>query len=186
MYEKIKIEAGIGEDDEINIEGLAVSGNKIFLLHRGNVSGNLVVSTDKDQLLDYILDLDSEVPAIFVYRFQLPEYNGTKSGFSGACMLPGDRGILFTASLEETSSVYDDGNVAGSYIGVIPLDGIMQGSYNAALVMKNGEVLAKKLEGIAVKSAQDNKIDVFVVSDNDDGTSDLFEFRIKIPEDCNF
>jgi len=178
LYEKIKETSGISQNDEINIEGLAVSGSHAYLLHRGNISGNLVVSLTKESLLKYLLSQDDHIPELNAYQFLLPDYQGSKAGFSGACMMPDNNGILFTASLEDTDNVYDDGQIRGSYIGIIPISGLLNGKYSAKLVHSEGKVLTKKLEGLTIKSADKNKLVILSVSDNDDGTSDLFELSI--------
>jgi len=178
LYEKIKMSAGITGDDEINIEGLAVSKTEAYLFHRGNISGNIVISIGLKSLVSYLRNEQLNIPDFTVYHFELPEYEGTKSGFSGACMLPGNRGVLFTASMEKTDNVYDDGQIAGSYMGIISLEGLSKGEFRATLVRSKQTVLKKKLEGVTIKSATNNKMVILAVSDNDDGTSDLFEMEV--------
>ena len=50
----------------------------------------------------------------------------------------------------------------------------------AELLLKDGEILTKKLEGVAVKNATDNKYHLLLVTDNDDGTSDLIKAQLII------
>lgn len=180
LYLKIKSAAGMTGDEEINIEGLAISDKKVYLLQRGNLSGNFIAAFDK---LPFMMYLDSDknpLPGVKIYKFNLPEYNGVPSGFSGACMLPGNRGLLFTASMEDTGSSYEDGAVLGSYIGMIPLSELPNGKYFTRLFTKKDEPVAKKLEGITVKGFENKILMVVTVSDNDDGTSDIYELGLTL------
>lgn len=178
LYEKIKRTAKITEKDEINIEGLAMDQTNTYLLHRGNVSGNFIALVNTDQFINYLSSNSNQIPDISVFYFELPVYNNLRSGFSGACITADGEKILFTASLEETDDVINDGKVLGSFIGLIDLDQLSEGKYQSVLVKQNGEILAKKLEGISIKSHSQNNMNVLVVCDNDDGTSDLFEMEI--------
>jgi len=102
----------------------------------------------------------------------------TVSGFSGACLLPDNSGLLFTASLEATNNSYNDGEILGSYIGFINFDNIENGQSHTAIIKSEGKTLITKLEGISIKHFSNNKIDAIAVSDNDNGTSWIFEFEI--------
>jgi len=182
LFEKIKLQAELKEE-EINIEGIAITERKIYLLHRGNISGNFIAEFDKTMFLEYIQTGQYLPSGISIYPFSLPELNGVQSGFSGACYYADEQYILFTASMEDTESVTADGEVSGSYIGFIPLNTLEEGIYHSALLEKDGEILAKKLEGIAVKNADGNKMEILSICDNDDGTSDLFLINMSIIND---
>ena len=178
VYEKIKREAGIGNEDEINIEGLAIDMKHAYLLHRGNISGNFIARIERSELISYLKNDKESIPRINIFQVKLPVYKNIPSGFSGACMLNDGKGILFTASLEETDDVVGDGVILGSYIGIIPIEELHNGNYKAGLVTKNGKILAIKLEGITVHSVDGKGIKALAVCDNDDGASDFFEMEI--------
>lgn len=94
-------------------------------------------------------------------------------------MLPDQSAILYTASLEDTDSELYDGEILGSFIGYIPLDKLQEGiSYTSLLKDKNELPINKKLESIVIKSVSENKMLILSVSDNDDGSSDIFEMNI--------
>lgn len=178
LYEEIKKAAHISGKDEINVEGIAIHTKNTYLLHRGNVSGNFIAVLDTDQLVNYISNASDYIPEVSVFYFDLPVYKNQKSGFSGACITPDGKNMLFTASLEETADVLNDGKVLGSFIGIIDLEKLAESKFEAKLVQEDGEVLPKKLEGITVKSWSKNKMNVLVACDNDDGSSDLFEMEV--------
>ena len=110
--------------------------------------------------------------------FDLPVYENVPSGFSGACYY--HDGIIFTASMEDTSSEISDGEILGSYVGYIPLSDITQGKYISTLLTRNNKALSKKLEGVYAYEFRGKK-QLITVIDNDDGTSDIItmEFSIK-------
>lgn len=179
LYNDIKLTVGIPESNEINIEGLAISHKSAFLFHRGNVFENFIIEIELDKLMKYLISDNGVVPEIQVYFFILPEYDEIPSGFSGACMLPDNSAILYTASLEDTKSELYDGEILGSFIGYIPLDKIQKGTSVATLLTdKNNQPINKKLESIVIKSKLNNKSVVLSVSDNDDGSSDIFEMNV--------
>jgi len=181
FYEQIKQQAGIPKGNEINIEGLAVSINTVYIFHRGNVNKNFMVSADLKSLIQYLTEENSPLPELIVYYFDLPEHDDVVSGFSGACVYPKQSGILFTASLEDTKSETADGAIIGSYIGYIPFDGLNKSTYYAVLLSdKQGNAVPAKLESIAVKTYKSNKIDALAVSDNDDGSSDIYELELEM------
>jgi len=181
LYDKVKEQAGIPDANEINIEGLAVSEKSAYLFHRGNVNENFIVVIQLESLINYLMSDDSSLPDLTVHEFELPKYKEVPSGFSGACIMPGQSGLLFTASLEDTESELYDGAILGSFIGYIPFDRINEGvSYSALLTDKNRNPISKKLESIVIKSKTDNKLVILAVSDNDDGSSDIFEMNVSL------
>lgn len=179
VYEMIKAKADM-KDEEINIEGLAISNDRVFLFHRGNISGNFIAAMPKNEFIHYIESGKMEISDLKIYRFNLPKNDGIQSGFSGACMIPGRDSILFTASMEDTQTVTSDGEIKGSYIGIIPINNLQSGKYDAKLFKWGDKIVVKKLEGICVNSQSNNEIEVITVSDNDNGTSDLYQIKLKI------
>ena len=178
LYNEIKLTVGIPDSNEINIECLAISNENVYMFHRGNVFENFILEIKLPALMNYLKD-DGGIPETKVYYFILPEHDGIPSGFSGACMLPDNSAILYTASLEDTKSELYDGEILGSFIGYIPIDKLEKGTSVATLLMdKNKQVINKKLESIVIRSIKDNKFIALSVSDNDDGSSDIFELHV--------
>ncbi len=115
-----------------------------------------------------------------IYWFTLPALDNTTAGFSGVCILPDNRGLLFTASLEATNDAYSDGEILGSYIGLVKFENLENGIIHTELIKQNNKTLITKIEGISVKSMDKNKANIIAVSDNDDGTSWIFEITLDI------
>jgi len=95
-------------------------------------------------------------------------------------MMPDQSGLLFTASLEDTESELYDGAILGSFIGYIPLDRLQEGVSYSELLIENINPVTTKLESIVIKSKTGNKLAILTVSDNDDGSSDIFEMNVSL------
>ena len=182
LFDKIRIKAGFAVEDEINFEALATNNSKVFMLQRGNNNENLVIAFARKDFIKYLKKKNANIPDFSINRFKLPELKNTIAGFSGACILPDNIGLLFTASLEATSNAYDDGEIFGSYIGTIKFGDFDKGLSTSELVVADGKTLKTKLEGICVKSVANNKITTITVSDNDDGTSWIYEMEYFVGE----
>jgi hypothetical protein len=109
-------------DSEINIEGAAVLGDRLWLFHRGNEGGapNTVAEFELADLArtlseDLVVDPD-ELTAVRSY--DLGEVDGVPICFSDASALRDDL-ICFTGSAEGDQ----DGDIHGSVVGTIAADG---------------------------------------------------------------
>jgi len=178
LYNKIKLKANFPTANEINIEGVTFSDKNTYLLHRGNVSENIIIELDREAFIEYIKH-PNRIPDFNIYSFDLPKHKGVSSGFSGACINYDSSGLLFTASMEDTKDEVNDGKVLGSFVGFIPFGGLEKGEFVSSLLMSGSTPLVKKLEGISISSVtQNNNIQVITVCDNDNGTSDIITFKI--------
>lgn len=180
IFDAIIQEAGLKPENKINIEGQAFSQDKAYWLHRGNVSENFIIEIDRNHLIAFVKSETDLVPTLKVYPFDLPGDKEVAAGFSGACVLPPHSGLLFTASLENTTNEIDDGEILGSYLGFVSFAKMKEGKIVAELITESGKTLQKKQEGVAIKSINGNKVILFTVCDNDDGSSDLYEIELKI------
>ncbi len=181
-FEKIKQKANMDNNDEINIEGTAVSNGNIYVLHRGNISGNFMVVSPLNDFLNFLFHKTTSIPPVKVYKFNLPSQKGVSAGLSGVCSLPNNKGLLVTASLEATSDVVNDGTILGSYLGYVPFSGLNKGIIKLTPIKDNdGKMIQKKQEGIEVSMIDKaGNYLVITVCDNDDGSSDIFQMQFKI------
>ena len=109
---------------ELNVEGAATMGERLWLLHRGESQegSNLVVELSLEQLLHSLrndLCLDAE-ELEDVRRYDLGDIDGVELTFSDATPIA-DQLLVFTASAEA-----DDGRICGSVVGTLGLDGSVQ------------------------------------------------------------
>ena len=108
-------------DPELNIEGAAVMGDRLWLLHRGNTERgeNLVAELALADVLDSVredreIDCD-ELAAVRAY--DLGDLDGVPLAFSDATPIA-DQLLVFTASAEKES-----GEIHGSVVGTIDTEG---------------------------------------------------------------
>lgn len=111
-------------DPELNVEGAAVIGNRLWLLHRGNTERgvNLVAELELGDVLaslggDHEIDCE-ELSAVRGY--DLGELDGVPLSFSDATPIA-DQLLVFTASAEA-----EDGAIRGSVVGTIDGGGDVQ------------------------------------------------------------
>jgi hypothetical protein len=116
VYERLR-----GELERINIEGAAVLGDRLWLLHRGNkgpapnaIAEFALADLARSLSGDLVVDPD-ELATIRAY--ELGRLEDVPLCFSDAAALS-DEAIVFSASAED-----DDGGVHGSVVGTIDRDG---------------------------------------------------------------
>lgn len=175
LYETLR---ELSSTHELNIEGSVITGNTLFLFNR---SGNQLYLISMEVFAAYIQKEQANLlNSIKVHTVSLPLVNGIQSSLSGGCALP-DGTILFSASLESAPNIYDDGDIGGSFIGIISMEDKPVVKSISQLRDKQGKVLADKLESIDVVGSYSNgDIKAIAVADNDDGKSKIFELRITI------
>jgi hypothetical protein len=112
--------------DDLNIEGAAVMGDQLWLLQRGNgprgenVVAELVLPEVMESLLRDRAVVAAELQGLRSY--DLGTLEGAKLTFSDASPLGGQL-LVFTASAEGSPDTYQDGEILGSVVGTIDLDG---------------------------------------------------------------
>jgi hypothetical protein len=161
---------------DFNIEGAAISGNHLYLFNRAD---GIIFQVNWMEFFQYI-DYDATSPSIppaAMHTIYLPEQGGVKAGFSGACTLD-DETILFTASLENTKNWVDDGEIMGSYVGVLDVTAQNITLNTGLLLRKGSEVPKVKLESLDIVSSSKDSIIIESVADNDDGTSAIYRLRL--------
>ena len=112
------------EVDELNIEGAATMGDRLWLLHRATSDEdlNLVAELSLEELMRSLQEdrtLDAKELAN-IRRYDLGDIDGVKLTFSDATPIA-DQLLVFTASAEG-----EDGRIRGSVVGTLGLDGSVQ------------------------------------------------------------
>lgn len=158
---------------ELDIEALAMHGEVLHLFNRGR---NLIFSFSLTDFLSYCkTGIDFPIPKVNL--FSLPKIQGLEAGFSGATTF--GNCIVFTAAVEDAPNAYEDGEVLGSFLGLIEI--------------KNGEFLDEiridalpdlgfplKVESVAVSRViSESEIEVVLVTDNDGEPSEVIQMRIR-------
>jgi hypothetical protein len=127
-----------------NIEGAALTGEKVTLLHRGSGAdpfGNASVDVPLEAFFG------GAPRALAVRRFDLGKIGAVPLTFTDAAALGGDR-LLYLAVAEDTPDAIADGPVLGGAVGVIEPGGARY----TRLLLASGEPFTGKAEGIALDS----------------------------------
>ncbi len=171
FYDFLKEEIG-----KLNIEGAAAVEDSMYLFQRGNKKNKLNASI-RLSLADFYKVLRSPdkkfAPHIHITPYDLGYIDEVPLCFTDATPL--DNGdIIFTASAENTSDSYLDGQCMGSAIGVISRVG--------DLVLLEPIDKTVKLEGIEAKRLGHN-VELLMVTDADDAAqpAQLYSASLKHP-----
>lgn len=163
---------------KINIEGLATGNGKVYFAHRGSVQPpNAIFEMNVDAFLAFTNSENPSIPAFKVHKIQVPTVKGELAGLSGLDIVDG-KGLLLCASVEATTDPTRDGEILGSFVAALPFSDLKKGSPNFTPVLKDGKPLITKIESVAVKHLNKNELFFFAVSDNDNGSSEIFEMKL--------
>ncbi|MGS2763273.1 DUF6929 family protein [Sinomicrobium sp. M5D2P9] len=171
----------VPEDGELNIEAVAARNDRIYFFLRGE---NTVLEYPVPGFFGY-LENNETYPEPNVYRLELPSINGIKAGFSGATAVPGHDKIVFTASVENTPNAIDDGEILGSFTGIIDCTKLKENYRPACALLseggKNNIPLKIKVESVSVlEAASSRNVKVLFVTDKDTGRdSELLEALLR-------
>lgn len=162
------------KNSELNIEATAFSNNHLFLFNRKK---NLIIKFDYNELMSYLKG-ERTFPTPEIKEFTLPKINGIEAGFSGATALLKEPKIIFTASVENTTNAYDDGEILGSFIGMIDLSfNVISSDIDYCLIPNTDGNL--KVESVTIEEEiSSGKTKVILITDDDKGNSRLLESEL--------
>ena len=161
----------IFKDSELNIEATAFHNNQIFLFNRKK---NLILKFQYKALLSYIKE-ERDFPKPEIKQYSLPKINGIEAGFSGATALLGEPRIIFTASVENTDNAYDDGEILGSFIGMINISNNTISEVFTYCEIPNYEANLKVESVTVYEEIAPGKTKVVLITDDDRGNSIILE-----------
>lgn len=181
----------VGNDGELNLEAAAADEEHMILFNRANTVGqNTALIFSLEEFIVYMTENEEMVPFPSVVPFTLPAIDGVACGFSGAGIMDGK--LFFTASAEDTSDAYLDGEVKGSLIGYIPLQvteylrggnyqKLTKELYSQPVYETDGSLYKGKIESISVfEKDSDTKYAAVAVTDDDKGGSELLLLELEI------
>ncbi len=159
---------------ELDIEGLAVYSDMLFLLNRAR---NFIFTFPLNDFMEYCKG-NSTFPIPKTQYFELPKIEGLQSGFSGATFLGNN--LLFTSSVEDSTNSYEDGDILGSFLGVLNYENGEFASDPYVTKIPNPGFPLKVESVILDEIISDSEIHVVVVTDNDGEPSQILRLLIKI------
>jgi hypothetical protein len=168
---------------ELNIEGSTVLKDSLILSNRGNI-------TNPINHLVIIPTAAINAPAqqttipFSVISLNLPANGKNFMGVSDLCYIESKDILLISLSSEATTNSYDDGVISDSYIGWIY--DITKKIHNTSVELDelinltdvDPAFAVQKIEGVCVAAVNDSQWDIHLVSDNDNGESNLFHIKV--------
>ncbi|MFO6423077.1 DUF6929 family protein [Motilimonas sp. KMU-193] len=184
LYSQLHSAGNFAENQKFNIEGLAVANEYTYLLNRGNFGDNLIYQLKTDEILQYMLGEREQVEHLVVKKVILPKMHGFEAGLSGATYSAKLDSLVFTASIEASNSINKKGYILGSFVGVLPMvkfatENEIDLTFYAAILQKGGKAVLAKAESVMISEEGEDVIKGALVCDNDDGTSEFFNFVLK-------
>ncbi len=178
FYQLLREEAKL-DPEELNIEAAVTLNGKLYLFNRGK---NRIIVADVDRFMEFISG-EAESVKLKSYSIDLPKINEVKAGFSGAVGDDRNERILFTASVENTEDWVKDGEILGSFIGVIDVKNLQQHYLPQTIQIKakNGKVTFKA-ESISIVEGEGDSYKCAVVTDNDGLNSELLEIDLRLQD----
>ncbi|WP_237587093.1 DUF6929 family protein [Pontibacter russatus] len=188
LYMFLKRVLRMKTDSELNLEGFAMDETDTYIMQRalGTAAGVLFRFPTRG-FKDFVMG-EGDIPAAAVYHFALPELGGYMAGFSGAYAFGGK--LFFTASVENTPNAIEDGEVLGSLVGLIELNALPYAADATnplrvpavQLMNPDGSVYTGKAESLVVAAGEGGAYKLVVVSDDDQGGSELLEIQLEVKE----
>ncbi|MEP6261747.1 MAG: hypothetical protein ABJ092_09230 [Gillisia sp.] len=169
FYRELRSQAQL-PPEFLNIEAAVIFQDELLLFNRGE---NLILKYSLSAFKKY-LDGPGPIPKPQIFRIILPNIKGITAGFSGAAINPGNETIIFTATVEDTSNWIDDGEVMGSFLGVIPFKELQdQFRPECVAIGTKDRHLPIKVESVTVLPPYTKtKSNLILVTDSDGGVSE--------------
>jgi len=174
FYNQLKKQASL-TDNELNIESALVRHDFFYFFNRGK---NAIIKVSIAEFNSFIEEEIEEIK-LAITNIQLPKINELESGFSAACYLPEIDKIIFTSTVEDTPNWIDDGQVLGSFVGIIDITNLEKTAKPMySPIMENGKILPLKIEAVTILSFKKNKINLLIASDGDGAESEILEVTL--------
>ncbi len=176
FYQKLKNTEEL-KNKELNIEALAIHADEMYLFNRGS---NHIIEFSVKAFFS-ALKQNTAFPTPKFYKIELPLLNGNQASFSGATIHNDSKTILFTASVESTPNAIDDGEILGSFVGILPIAKLKNGAKpKCKTLIINNNTLKTKVESITIFDVISmHKMIVYLVSDSDGGQSAFFKVLLE-------
>lgn len=168
----------------LNLEAAAATPGALLLMQRsvGSAAGNLVFHCPLQPTLDFVRLRTTQPPAIEVQHYQLGSIGGKPAGLSGGTAFEDQ--LLVTASVEDTTDPVADGEVLGSFVGVLDAQRRSRQPLPVALVQlerPDGQPYRGKVEGVSVRRRLGpGRYELLLVTDDDAGGSTAVEVELTL------
>lgn len=179
FYETLRSSANL-TPAQLNIEAAEVYKGSLYLFNRGE---NLIAKYSLAEVEAHLKKKDP-VPVPEIFRYSLPEIKGIQAGFSGASFAPEAEAFILTATVENTANWIDDGEVLGSFVGVLKIEDIQyENGITWTGIVEGENHLSIKVESVTVLPPfQRKKAELLLVTDSDGGISQILRATLTLPE----
>jgi hypothetical protein len=166
VYRKVAAALGL-RDDQLNLEGACVVGDRLRWFQRGNRTvGTPTACVDVD-VAELLAAVTGETAADRVQvgdvrRYDLGAVGGVALAVTDAMAIAGGR-VLVSAAAEDTPNAVDDGPVVGSALALLDGEGVLA----TAAIPDSGRG-AYKVEGLAFRASTADGLRLLAVVDADD------------------
>lgn len=147
LFDQLKRTAAITSAD-LNIEGVVWHNNNWLLFQRGN----------GEKAKNGIFTIDNKANKQKFHPIALPKIHNIEATFTDAVVVKDQ--VYFLAAVENTVSTYDDGDILGSFIGIINLS-------TMSVVYSEFISATHKFEGLAFSNENEDEISFLLCEDND-------------------
>jgi len=187
LYDLLRSNEEIVAEGELNLEGAATGKEHFILFNRASGgSRNAALYFKLEEFVEYIQGHTEMTPFPTVYNYELSSLNNILSGFSGGCVF--EEKVFFSASVENTSNAFDDGEILGSYIGWMKEEDLYNNNEidkvykpkGIVLLEENGSPFKGKIESITILEKDVNTYIALAVTDNDSPSSELLMLEIEL------
>ena len=176
LYEALRAQLPTGV--ALNLEAAATTATELLLFQRtvGRADAALLFVLPLAETLAFLRG-EGAVPAAHQLVFELPLIDGCPAGFSGATFVDGQ--LFVSASVENTADAVLDGEVLGSFVGVVNV--AAHTATFARLAWADGRAYYGKVEGLAVRrQLPDGQLEIVLVTDDDGGGSTAVIARVRL------
>ena len=150
LFDQLKKTATITSAD-LNIEGAVWYNNSWFLFQRGN----------GEKAKNGVFVVDKKANKQRFHPITLPKIQNIEATFTDAVLVKDQ--VYFLAAVENTVSTYDDGDILGSFIGII-------NPATMAVVYSEFISATHKFEGLAFSTENEDEISFLLCEDTDNET----------------
>ena len=166
LYEAVAAELGI-ELAQLNLEGSCRAGSRVRLFNRGNLRAGLDSASVDVGLASLVAAMTGAgdvgaVPVDRPIRYDLGAVDGVGLAVTDAVALPDGR-LLLSAAAEDTPNAIDDGPVVAAALALVDGEDVVA----VGLLPSDGDQ-AHKVEGLAVRRADQDGASLVAVVDADD------------------
>lgn len=169
-----KMRAEVSPD--LNLEGAAHRSGELILLNRAD---NRMIRIPERAFSAFLNSGNPDTLTFQVHRYALPPIAGDSATFSGASVMSDGHTLLFSASVEVTQDAVEDGEISGSFIGILDLDRPEQPPAVARVFKEDGRPYLGKIEAAEGIFLDDGSIAVTAITDNDDGSTKFLQVNFR-------